>query len=141
MRWYFLVLLIISVATLLHGQEKVEFVSIEILPPHVGTFYELGEQQFEAWGVRADGTKEDITQQVDWSVEAYPFESQTAEPHEVVTIDQNGKATIHDTWGRVRIRATYPKTKQPTVLSHIYELLFKKKPVPTVPIDNQKVTR
>ena len=60
-------------------------------------------------GQLPDGTWEDITDKVDWYVEEYPFAIQTIPASETVSVDENGLATILESWGRVNVSACYPK--------------------------------
>ena len=45
-----------------------EPVSLKVLPMHVGVFYELKTQQFQAIATFADGSEEDYTDKVGWSL-------------------------------------------------------------------------
>ncbi len=83
-----------------------EYTSMVIEPNHVGVFYELGEQQFDAFGLTTEGEWVNITTEVDWYTEDMAFDEQ---PEDVVTIDQTGLVTINSAWGRVKISACYPK--------------------------------
>ena len=84
--------------------------SIRVWPQDVGVFKELGEQQFTAYGKTPSGEEFDISNQVDWFVEEFPFEEQTTEAINVVAINENGLATIlNPTWGRVNVSSCYPK--------------------------------
>lgn len=83
-----------------------EYTRMAIEPKQVGVFYELKEQQFNAFGLTEEGKWVNITSEVDWYTEDMSFDEQ---PDEVITIDQTGMATINNTWGRVKISACYPK--------------------------------
>lgn len=86
------------------------FVSIRVWPEAVGVFKDLGSQQFQAFGERSNGTELDITQQVDWYVEDFPFAGQTLSGQQVASIDSSGLATVQNTtWGRANIAACYPR--------------------------------
>ncbi len=74
---------------------------LKILPEDVGVFHELGSQQFQAF---KDGI--DVSNNVDWYIEEYPFQGQ---PPGSIEISDEGLATIKATWGRVNIKACYPK--------------------------------
>ncbi len=103
-------------------------VALKISPEKVGVLYQVGIQQFQAIAIFSDGSEEDYTQKVGWSLEEDPLEGQTLSPHLVAKIDETGKATVLNTWGRVKVVATYPKPQTPTAnFSGILKLLFKKR--------------
>ncbi len=83
-------------------------VSIKVTPEHVGVFTSVGKQQFTATGVFSDGSEQDYTTKVSWSLSGSAFSGQTLKPSSIATINQKGLATIKSTWGRVRVNATYP---------------------------------
>ncbi len=89
--------------------DAASYVSIKIEPENVGVFYVNKTQQFTAFGETAAGDFVDITDQVDWYVEPFPFAEQTLSAREIVTIDETGLATVLSTWGRVKISACLPK--------------------------------
>ncbi len=91
-----------------HIGTAADYVAMSIEPQNVGVFVENQTQQFECFGILADGTWHNITTEVDWYVEEYPFASQTFLASETATVDENGLATIHQTWGRAKISACYP---------------------------------
>ena len=110
------------------GEEVREPVALKVLPEHVGVFYELGKQQFTAIASFADGTEEDYTDKVGWSIEAYPFSKQTTPPEQVATIDQHGLAKVLTSWGRVSVQATYPPPQK--IAQRVLNILLLKPPPP-----------
>lgn len=100
--------------------EAGDYIQIDLWPPHPGVFSDVGQQQFTAYGITAAGQRVNITDQVDWYLAAYPFQSQELEPYEVATIDENGLLTINEgvTWGRVTVKACYPKGCGPVVAQY-----------------------
>lgn len=77
------------------------YVALEMYPQHVGVFTTDGVQQFVAFGVAADGSRQNITNQVGWE----------SSNESVVTIDEDGLASIvaGKTYGQVEITCSYPK--------------------------------
>jgi hypothetical protein len=90
-----------------------ELISLKITPNDVGVFYQNKTQQFKAIGVTPDGTVVDLTKKVDWSIdpEGFPYKSsdQNMDEGAIATIDNEGLATVHDTWGRVMVNVCYPR--------------------------------
>mgnify|MGYP005619405469 CR=1 FL=1 len=82
---------------------------ILIYPEHVGVFYNIGQQQFEAYGVTASGQTVRITDRVDWYLDENPFPIQTMKPNEVAEISETGLLKVKSKWGRVNVKACYPK--------------------------------
>ncbi len=74
---------------------------IKIFPENIGVFTSVGTQQFVAFGYPSSGSPVNITDKVEWQ------SSNTS----LVTIDQNGLATVASgiTYGQVRVTCTYPK--------------------------------
>lgn len=105
-----------------------EPVALKVLPEHVGVFSEVGKQQFTAIATFADGSEQDYTDKVGWSIVAYPFSKQTTTPEQVATIDRHGLATVLTSWGRVRVQATYPPPKK--TAQRVLNLLLLQPPLP-----------
>jgi len=82
---------------------------ILIYPEHVGVFYNIGQQQFEAYGITPAGQKVRITEKVDWYLDKYPLPIQTMKPEQVAVIGEKGLLKVKSTWGRVKVKACYPK--------------------------------
>lgn len=114
-----------------------KLVALKVYPEHVGVFAQVGTQQFTAIAVFDDGSRADYTEKVGWSIVPYPFANQDLKPHEVAKIDQKGLATVLSSWGRVRVRATYPPpvAASNSVSSSILRLLLNPLPF-TVNPDN-----
>lgn len=91
-----------------------EYTSLNIYPKNVGVFTTDGKQQFIVFGHTATG-RENITTQVDWK----------SSNENIVTIDENGLATIVNgqTAGQVRISCTYPKQSKSQAGPHLLLLL------------------
>ena len=85
------------------------YVDLKIEPADVGVFFVNKSEQFTAFGKTSSGKWVDITTEVDWYVEDFPFIGQTMPVSQVVKIDKNGLATVLSTWGRVKVSACYPK--------------------------------
>ncbi len=100
-------------------------VGLKIKPENVGVFYQNKTQQFQAIGVFSDGSEENYTKKVGWSIEANPLLDQTLSPQQVAKINENGLATVNNTWGRINVVATYPKPITHK-LTGIIDLLLKK---------------
>ena len=94
-----------------------QFVKIRLFPEHVGVFTTVREQQFVAFGYKADGTKVNITKRVDWK----------SSNKAIVTINANGLATVvaGKKSGQVKISCSFPKTKprKPSLLGPYLLLL------------------
>lgn len=90
-----------------------EYTKIELYPPNVGVFTVKPEQQFVAFGVKEDGTKENITTDVDWYTSA----------PEIVSINEVGKATVHKDHGQVMVTACYPKPCKPLNMKVIVPII------------------
>ena len=87
--------------------ESSEFKTLSIFPHNVGVFYQNSTQQFTAIAETRSGVQVDVSDQVDWYLESIPGQG---DAHSVVaTIDARGLATVHSSWGRVVVKACYPK--------------------------------
>lgn len=94
-----------------------DYVSLKMYPQHVGVFTVDGEQQFVAFGVKANGSTVNITSEVSWE----------SSDERIVTIDTNGLASIVGpygavTSGQVKITCSYPK--QSSALAAVNYLLL-----------------
>ncbi len=89
------------------------FRSFTIIPKDVGVFYQNETQQFKVLAVNTAGVVLDLTNEVDWYIdpEGAPYQSSSQDMTEgaIATIDNTGKATIKNSWGRVMVNACYPK--------------------------------
>ncbi len=86
-----------------------DYIALSVEPLDIGVFVENQTQQFHCFGKLPDGSWVNITNEVDWYVEEYPFEIQTIPASKTVSIDENGLATVLQSWGRVNVSACYPK--------------------------------
>lgn len=96
-----------------------EFVRIKIYPENVGVFTSVGDQQFVAFGIAANGSTTNITDRVSW---------ESSDPS-IVTIDENGLASLVDAGtravingtkqGYVNISCSYPKASNSLAVVHL----------------------
>jgi len=79
-----------------------EYVKLKMYPEHVGVFTSDGEQQYVVFGYMSDGSSTNLTSKVNWE----------SSNENIITIDDNGLATIVDsvTRGQVTVSCSYPKT-------------------------------
>ena len=104
-----------AVLSLVATSAAANYEALRIYPEHVGIFVEDGKQQFIAIGITSNGVGENITDKVEWI---------SSDPN-LVTIDENGMATVLSTSGQVRITCSYPKTGSGKAIVPVIPLLLR----------------